>query len=131
MTPRAERTALQLAVAVTCIVPFSAATMGILRGAAWLQPLPTTSMDSHFRYLSGLFLVMGIGFASCIPAIEAKGDRLRLLSAMVVVGGFARLWSLIQSGVPGPGHVAGLFIELGVVPLILLWQAHVARRLRP
>ena len=87
-------------------------------------------MESHFRYLSGLFLGMGIGFASCVPGIERKGGRFRLLGMMVVLGGLARLLSLFTTGAPSVGHQVGLCIELIVVPLLLAWQARVARRHR-
>ena len=36
--------------------------------------------------------------------------------------------SLADAGAPGFGHLFGLAMELGIVPLILLWQARVARR---
>ncbi|KZE16312.1 MULTISPECIES: DUF4345 domain-containing protein [Sphingomonas] len=130
MTPARERTLLQAAVALVCIVPFGASLTGILLGAAWLQPAPATDLDSHFRYLSGLFLGMGIAFASCVPGIERKTARFRLLGMMVVLGGLARLWSLVILGPPSTGHAVGLCIELIVVPLLLAWQARVARRLR-
>ena len=106
MTPRRERTLLQAVVALVCVVPFGASLTGILLGAAWLQPAPSTDMDSHFRYLSGLFLGMGIGFASCIPGIEHKGGRFRLLCMMVVFGGLARLWSLSSVGVPWQARIS-------------------------
>ena len=130
MTPHFERTLLQAAVAITCLVPLAASTFGIVHGAAWLQLGPTTDLDSHFRYLSGIFLVMGIAFLTCIPAIESKTARFRLLGAMVVGGGLARLVSLGSVGVPSAGHVLGLCIELIVVPLLLLWQTRIDRRYR-
>ncbi|KQM36121.1 DUF4345 domain-containing protein [Sphingomonas sp. Leaf10] len=131
MTRRGERTLLQVAVAITCLVPLAASTFGIVRGAAWLQPEPTTDLDSHFRYLSGIFLVMGLAFVSCIPSIESKTARFRLLGAMVVGGGLARLVSFGSHGAPLAVHELGLGIELIVVPLLMLWQTRVARRYRP
>ncbi len=130
MTPRGERTLLQVAVAIACFVPLSVATFSILRGAAWLQPAPAVDLDSHFRYLSGIFLVLGLAFASCIPAIEGKTGRFRLLGAMAVGGGLARLVSLLTIGAPSTGHVVGLGIELAIVPLLLLWQSRIAHRYR-
>jgi hypothetical protein len=53
----------------------------------------------------------------------------RTLAFIVVVGGLSRLLSLVQVGTPGPGHQFGLAMELGIVPLLALWQARVARRL--
>ncbi len=130
MTLRRERTLLQAAVAIASLVPLSVASVSVVRGAIWLQPAPATDLDSHFRYLSGIFLVMGIAFLTCIPAIESKTGRFRLLGAMVVGGGLARLVSLGTVGEPSPGHLLGLCIELIVVPLLVAWQARVAHRYR-
>jgi hypothetical protein len=131
MTRPAERRLLQAVVALACLVPLIAGSMGVVRGAAWLAHGPVTAdLDSHFRYMSGIFLGVGIAFASCVPAIEIKGSRLRMLAAFVVLGGLARAVGAIQLGLPGPGHVLGLVMELGVVPLLVLWQAGFARRYR-
>lgn len=125
-----EKRALQAVVSLACLIPFSVAIPSVLRGAAVLKgvaaPVPA-DLDSHFRYLSGIFLMLGIGFASCVPGIERKGGRFRLLGAMVVAGGLARALSWVEVGAPSIGHRLGLVMELGVVPLLILWQARVAR----
>lgn len=117
--------------AATLLLPLSAAIAGVTGGPRFLghPPVVPTDLDSHFRYISGLFLGMLLLFASCIPAVERKGSRLRLLAAMVVIGGLFRLLSLALVGMPSLGHRIGLGIELIEVPLILLWQARVARRM--
>ena len=131
MTASAERRLLQLAVALGCLVPFALGGIGIVESAAMLRgvedPLPI-DLDSHFRYLSGLLLGVGIGFAACIHRIETRGAIFRALCVVVVVGGLARLISLIDLGTPSAGHVGGLAMELGAVPVLALWQARVARR---
>ena len=130
MTLRSERTLLQAAIAIVCLVPLTVASVSIVRGAMWLQPQPGTDLDSHFRYLSGIFLVMGVAFLTCIPGIESKTERFRLLGAMVVGGGLARLVSLGVVGEPSPGHLLGLCIELTVVPLLVAWQTRISLRYR-
>lgn len=132
MSPATERRLLQVVVTMACGVSLSASLFGLWRGAAWLgrgAVLPT-DLDSHFRYLSGIFLVMGLAFVATIPRIESAGPRLRLLGTMVVAGGLARLASLALVGTPSTGHLVGLCVELGVVPTVLVWQARVARRYR-
>ena len=105
--------------------------MGVFRGADWLADgAVAIDLDSHFRYISGIFLGVGLAFASCIPAIETKGARLRMLAGFVVIGGLARLLSLVEVGAPGPGMQFGLVMELAVTPLLALWQAGFARRYR-
>lgn len=130
MTRSLERRLLQAATALACLVPLSAGLGGVLRGAAVLKgaepPFPV-DLDSHFRYLSGLLLGIGLVFLASIPRIETKAIVFRTLGFIIVVGGLARLLSLMEAGVPGYGHRFGLVMELGVVPLLVLWQARVAR----
>ncbi|AJP74003.1 DUF4345 domain-containing protein [Sphingomonas hengshuiensis] len=131
MTPVAEKRLLQAAMILTLLLPLSAAIEGIVGGPHFLGRPPSvpTDLDSHFRYVSGLFLGMLLLFAACIPNVERNGARLRMLGAMVFVGGLARLLSLALVGAPSLGHRIGLGIELVELPLLLLWQARVARRL--
>jgi hypothetical protein len=124
-----ERRLLQLAVALGCIVPLLAGGAGIIQGPAMLHgvgPGIAADLDSHFRYLSGLLLAIGLGFASCIAGIERKTARFRLLALLVFIGGLGRLVSLLSGTAPGPGHLFGLAMELGAAPLLVLWQARVA-----
>jgi len=124
-----ERRLLQLAVALGCIVPLAAGAVGIMHGPEMLSGVGRdvpADLDSHFRYLSGLLLAAGIGFATCIPGIERKTARFRLLAFLVFVGGLGRLHSLASVGAPGEGHLFGLAMELVATPLLVLWQARVA-----
>ncbi len=125
-----ERLLLQLIVALACLVPLAAGAAGMIQGPGMLRGVGgdgPADLDSHFRYLSGLLFAVGIGFATCIPGIERKTGRFRLLALLVFVGGLGRLVSFLSIGVPGPGHVFGLAMELVAVPLLVLWQARVAR----
>ena len=130
MSPAAERRLLQAAITVACLVPLAAGGAGVLSGPAMLKGVDSApaDLDSHLRYLSGLLLGLGIGFACCIPAIERRSALFRTLGAIAVLGGCARLLSALSVGLPGTGHVFGLAMELGTVPLLMLWQARVARR---
>lgn len=128
-----SRRALQVTVAVLAIVPVTAGAGGVIMGADAISPGPSGSppwpvdLDSHIRFLSGVFLAIGLVFWSCIPGIERKGPRFRLAAGAVVLGGIARLLSLVVAGTPGPGHLLGLGLELLVVPALVLWQARVSR----
>ena len=133
MTRATERRLLQIAVALASLVPLSMGILSVLRSADVLrgvsQPLPI-DLDSHFRYLSGLLLGIGIAFVAAIPTIERRGRIFRTLGFVILIGGLARLVSLLQAGMPGPGHQFGLAMELIVVPLIVLWQARIERLYR-
>jgi len=127
-----EKRLLQIVVAIACLVPLSVGGMSILHGPGFLghPPVIPTDLDSHFRYISGIFFALGLGFVSCVPDIENKGPRFRLLGAMVVCGGLARVVSLLAVGPPSKGHIFGFAMELGTVPLLMLWQYSFARRYR-
>jgi len=129
-----ERRLLQAAVAAGCLVSIGAGAAGIASGGAFLKgveaPVPV-DLDSHFRYLSGLLLGIGIAFAACVPRIERRAALFGTLGAIVIVGGLARLSSLATTGTPSDGHLFGLAMELGAIPLLMLWQRRVARRFAP
>lgn len=130
MSPFAERRLLQAVMAVVLLLPASAVIPSVIGGPRFLghPPVVPADLDSHFRYLSGIFLALLLLFAATIPTIERQGGRVRLLGGMVMVGGLCRLVSLFSVGAPSTGHRLGLVVELGVVPLLLLWQARLARR---
>jgi Domain of unknown function (DUF4345) len=124
-----ERRLLQAAVAAAAMVPIVAGVAGIVFGPAMVDAgLAPIAADSHYRYLSGLLFGIGIGFASAIPRIEARTARVRLLAAIVVIGGCARLWSLVLHGYSDRVMLFALVMELGVTPALVLWQARLARR---
>lgn len=130
MTVALERRLLQAVVALACLVPLSVGGQSILHGPGFLghPPVIPIDLDSHFRYISGIFFALGIAFATCVPHIERRGPRFRLLGALVVCGGLSRVVSLLSVGAPSAGHVFGFGMELGAVPLLMLWQAGFARR---
>jgi hypothetical protein len=129
----AELRLLQAIAALACLVPLTAGTLGVVRGAAFSagrMTAITPNLDSHFRYLSGIFLGVGIAFVHAVLGLERRGPLFRMLGGFVILGGCARLLSLIQIGQPNAGNVFGLCMELGVVPALMLWQWRVERRFR-
>ena len=90
------------------------------------EPRAPGPVDSHFRYLSGLLLGIGLLFWSMVPAIERRTSLFRALTFIVVTGGLARLLAYVERGDPGPMRLA-LIMELMVTPALCLWQAHVAK----
>ncbi|MDO9502404.1 DUF4345 domain-containing protein [Falsiroseomonas sp.] len=113
-------------------VPVFAGTAGLVlgpgmaSGGAFAAAPWDAALDSHFRYLSGLLLGIGLGFWSTIPALPARTARFRLLTAIVVLGGLARLAALPGQGWPGGPMTAALVMELVITPLLCLWQGRVA-----
>jgi hypothetical protein len=111
--------ALQIAIAIAGLVPVLGGGWGVIHSmsgaSAW-------HVD-HERYLSGLLLAIGLGFWSTISDIESKTGRFRLLTALVFVGGVSRLLGVLMGDAMSPSVLAALIMELGVTPLLCLWQS--------
>ena len=112
--------ALQVAIAVVGLVPVLGGGWGVIHGvdgaSAW-------HVD-HVRYLSGLLMAIGFGFWSTISDIEHKTGRFRLLTALVFAGGLSRLLGVLMGDVLSFAVLGALAMELGVTPLLCLWQSH-------
>ena len=127
-TDALEKRALQTAVAVGGLVPVLAGLAGALGGPTVFGQAAGLGLDSHFRYLSGLLLAIGLAYWSAVPDIEKQGVRIGLLTLIVVVGGFCRALGMLAEGLPGPPMQAALIMELVITPGLYLWQRRLAHR---
>lgn len=125
--PGSSALLLRCAVGLGGLVPVSAGLAGVLLGPAMLGEAAEAPADSHYRYLSGLLLGVGLGFWATIPRIGFATLPFRLLTGLVVLGGLGRLVALGMEGWPGAPMIGALAMELAVTPLLCLWQARVAR----
>jgi hypothetical protein len=121
-----QRRALQFAMVLAGCVPVLGGGVGVWEGAAAFGRWPGAAADSQDRYLSGLLLAIGLVYWGLIPAVERRGAAIRLLTLIVFLGGLARLAGVIWVGDPGSIRWA-LAMELGVAPLLCVWQARLAR----
>ncbi|MDB5649474.1 MAG: hypothetical protein JWL62_994 [Hyphomicrobiales bacterium] len=123
-----SRRALQLAVLLAICVPIGAGGAGVIFGSRFTgMEAASLLQDSHFRYLSGLLLGIGIAFGLMIPSMERETSAFRMLTAIVFCGGLARLAGLLAMGAPPAPMMFGLAMELCVTPALRVWQASVAR----
>ena len=121
-----ERSLLQIAVAVAGLVPVSAGALGAIRPELLSLTGPGHAF-THAAYLSGLLLGLGLSFWSLIPTIERQRQAVTILTGLVVVGGLARAFTAARLGAWGLSVILPLVMELGVTPLLCLWQRRVAR----
>jgi hypothetical protein len=126
---RAERRLLQIVLALAASVAVAAGAAGAWEGPRFYDLAGGAPAMSHGHYLSGLLLGIGLAFWSTIPRIENHGPRLRLLAAIVVCGGLARLIAIAHDGMPDGPALMALANETVVPVLICLWQARVARKM--
>jgi Domain of unknown function (DUF4345) len=113
---------------VLALIPVATGAVGLLlvsRFPAFGREWPV-GLDSHFRFLSAMFLAIGAAFLTYIPRIEHKTVRFRLLAALVFCGGLGRLLSYGVMGPPSSGHIAGLGMELVVVPTLVLFHPKIS-----
>jgi len=122
-----ERRLLQVVIALAGLVAVGAGMVGGLHGTLMLGDWGDVNLDSHFRYLSGLLLGLGVAYWSTIPDVEAQEARLGLVTLIVVTGGFFRALGLLASGSPDMPMRVALVLELVGAPLLYLWQRRIAR----
>ncbi len=126
-----ERRLLQACIAIGGCVPVFAGGAGMMFGMDILAGQGVlngdVSLDSHFRYLSGLLFGIGISFWYAIPTIETRMQYVRLLCLPIVIGGFARLGAALFVGVPKTGMILAIVMELVVTPALCLWQSRIAK----
>lgn len=93
----------------------------MIRGIASSSP----DLESHFRYLSGLLLGIGLAFVFSVLDIQRRASLFRVLGMIVIAAGLARLTGVILLGLPGPAHLFGLAMEVGVMPALMLWLGRI------
>ena len=123
-----EKRLLQLVIVLAAFVPVLAGVVGVLRGPGMAGAVFGAEADSQFRYLSGILVGVGAAYWLAVPAVEREGQRLFMLTLIVVVGGFCRAVGMLIEGPAGPAAYAALSMELIVAPGVYLWQARIAHR---
>lgn len=130
MQPKTERRLFQMVVAIAGLVPVSAGLAGALFGVGAFDDGAPPALDpvllSHVRYLSGLLLGIGLVFWATLAGPEKHGPVYLVLTAIVAIGGIARLAGHLFWDVPlGPANLFALAMELGVTPAIWLWRRRI------
>lgn len=127
--PLSEKRLLQITIVFAAIIPIAAGGAGVFSGLSFFGSTENLNADSHFRYLSGLLLAIGLAFWAMVPHIEKMTQRFRLLTFVVATGGFARLLTAIWIGVPDMAMILAIVMELVITPLLCIWQASVSQKL--
>ncbi len=122
-----ERKLLQIAFALAGLTLVGFGFAGVFFGATFIDLSGDVVMDSYIRFLKGMLLAIGLVYWSSIPDIERHGERISLLTFILVLGAVPRLMAVIGHGVPTIGILVSLVGELIFAPLLWVWQRHVAR----
>jgi Domain of unknown function (DUF4345) len=121
-----ERKLLQIAFALAGLALVGFGFAGVFFGANFLDLSGNVVMDSYIRFLKGMLLAIGLIYWSSIPDIERHGERISLVTCILVLGAVPRLMAVIGHGVPTIGILISLAGELIAAPLLWLWQRRVA-----
>jgi Domain of unknown function (DUF4345) len=121
-----ERKLLQIAVALAGFAAVGFGLAGVLFGTTIMELSDDVLTDSHVRFLKGMTLAIGFVYWSAVPDIERHGERISLVTFILVGGAVARLMAVVSHGVPTMGILFSVAGELIFVPLLWLWQRHVA-----
>ena len=121
-----ERKLLQAAVAIAGFAGVFLGLTGVLFGTMHADLSGDVVLDSYVRFGKGVLLAIGLIYWSCIPKVEQRSERISLVTFILVFGTLSRLLSVAGHGVPTLGIVLNLIAGLVLVPLLWLWQRHVA-----
>jgi hypothetical protein len=120
---------LQVTITIFSVLPLLVGGLGIVLGTTrWLPAqMITADFDSHYRYIAGYYVSLGLLGLWVAPKIEKHTGLLRIICASIFIGGLGRVASIVQVGLPGPMATVFTIFELCFPLVLLLWQAKVSR----
>ncbi|MDZ7910510.1 MAG: DUF4345 domain-containing protein [Rhodococcus sp. (in: high G+C Gram-positive bacteria)] len=123
-----RRSRMQWALGALALAPTLSGIQLILRGADGApgeSPRVSSTIDGELRYANVFKTAGGAVILSQLGVVE---DSPVLTAALgtIFVGGLARLLSWKQAGRPHGVAIGATALEVGVVPVILLWRRRVA-----
>ncbi len=94
--------------------------------------LPANAMlDSNLRFLSGVWLGLGLAVFWLLPRIETQTALFRILWGMIFLGGVGRLLSMLLLGWPPLPFIGLTALEIIGAPIVVAWQARLANARLP
>jgi hypothetical protein len=125
-----SRQGLQIVTAVLAVIPVVTGLIGL---SGLHDPLYSRSgviqdvlLDSNLRFLSGVWLGLGLALFWLIPQIEKQTVLFRVIWGAIFLGGIGRCLSMFLFAVPPPPFIAFTILEVIGAPFFILWQRQVA-----
>jgi hypothetical protein len=121
---------LQIVLAILSLIPLGFGVLGVVYGVARFAPLDATlaPLDSRYRFLSAIYVGIGVLIWRIIPAVERHGWLVSTIVTAIFCGGLARIYSATLTGETPPMMIAATALELAA-PVLILWRRAVAKRL--
>ncbi|MEM8856809.1 MAG: DUF4345 domain-containing protein [Chloroflexota bacterium] len=112
---------LQIILFVLSLIPLRTVVRGLIVGSSWgaVDDAFLIDFESHYRYLSAVYISITLTLWWVIPNIEKHTVPLRIVAFAVFLGGVNRLISIFAVGIPSTEPIVWLILEL-VAPFILL-----------
>ena len=83
--------------------------------------------DNHTRFLGGLFGAVGLFMILASTDLHYYQTALRLVFALIFLGGLARFSSMQLNVIFGPNIMLSLIIELILMPVLFFWLPRVLK----
>lgn len=124
------RTGLQFILSILGLVAVAFGILTVFTGGAGVLGggEVSTNIDTELRFYAAWYVGAGLLLISTVRRIESRATTIRAISAVLVLGAFGRLLSLLTIGAPRPLFTALMAIEFAVPILVVPWQAAIARR---
>lgn len=123
------RRTLQITMIVLSLVPFSLGVMSLINGAAQFLPPEAIfpEIDNQLRFYSVWFMFPFFITIWIVRNLDIAGPVLAISFGTMALGGLARIYSMIDVGMPEPTVIIATAVELGVL-LFIPWHRAVVRR---
>ncbi|NIZ91673.1 DUF4345 domain-containing protein [Kineococcus rubinsiae] len=118
------RRALVVVVGLLGAVPVGTGLLGVVGGLT-IGPGPADAVryfDSEYRFLNAVWVLVGLLLWWSLRRPGERALVTRLVLASFVLGGVARLVSVVATGWPATVFSAALAVELLLVPVVLVWH---------
>jgi hypothetical protein len=124
-----SRRGLQATLATIGAVATAAGVSGVVRGPAEVAGGGAVSapVDSEYRFYAAWYPVFGVLLLRCARAPEREAVIVRAVAAGFLTAAAGRVLSIRRLGRPNRFQQVLLAIELAIPPVIVPWQAAVAR----
>ena len=127
---------LRIAVRALCVVPFLTGAADIVDGAGLLalagarlgEAAADPVLDSQIGFWGAIWFGFGLVLWRAGSRLREDPGLFRLLCAILVLSGLARLGSALAHGLPGPELTVAMAVELAGGVGLLLWHAFVLNR---
>jgi hypothetical protein len=126
---RSRRRLLQALFGVLGVVPILTGLYAVLAGPGGQVDgeAVNASVESEFRFFASLWIAFGAAALWVAPRVDRETALVRLLAGILFSAGLARAIAWIAAGTPHWSYLVLLGLELLLPPLIVSWQAQLAR----